>query len=466
MTYRNPVIPGFHPDPSVCRVGDEYFLVTSSFIFSPGVPIFRSSNLVDWTQIGNVLDRPSQLDLTATWNWSSLGIYAPTIRHHDGRFFMITTNVGSSGRQTFLVTSEDPAGPWSDPVPVPVPGIDPDLAWDHDGNCWVHFSGLGGIARSRIDVRTGAMLTTPDLTWSGTGLQYPEAPHLYERDGTLVPAHRRGRDARRPLRLGRPRPVPARALGRMRRPTRSSPTAAPTRRFRTPATATWSRPPTGRGGWSARGATQGHRPRLPHARPGDLPRPGAVARRLAGAGRSRVRDDRHGSRTGRERARLTAREDFDAPTLRAHLGRPPPTPDDDELADGPPGLARPARWRGHARRPGADLRRAPPTTSSLPGQRARRRRAGHGGRAEPSGWTDVRTTRSPSGATASSPGPASDRSIPSSDAAPRPAGPVVAAPSRRVLTRTGPTRSPSASTTSSAPHRRWPAWTAAISPPR
>ena len=98
MTYQNPVLPGFYPDPSVCRVGSEYFLVTSSFVYCPGVPIFRSSNLVDWTQIGNVLDRPSQLDFTATRNWTSLGIYAPTIRHHDGRFLMITTNVGYAVR--------------------------------------------------------------------------------------------------------------------------------------------------------------------------------------------------------------------------------------------------------------------------------------------------------------------------------------------------------------------------------
>jgi xylan 1,4-beta-xylosidase len=183
MTYRNPVLSGFHPDPSVCRVGDEYFLVTSSFIFSPGVPIFRSSDLIGWTQIGNVLERPSQLDLTATQDWSSLGIYAPTIRHHDGRFWMITTNVGATGARSFFVTSEDPAGPWSDPVWVSVPGIDPDLAWDGEGNCWVHFSGLGGIARSRIDTGTGEFLSEPELTWSGTGLQYPEAPHLYEREG-------------------------------------------------------------------------------------------------------------------------------------------------------------------------------------------------------------------------------------------------------------------------------------------
>ncbi len=184
MTYRNPVIPGFHPDPSVCRAGDEFILVTSSFTYFPGVPVFRSRNLVDWEQIGNVLDRPAQLNLTRTRDWSSLGIYAPTIRHHDDRFWVITTNVGSAGATTFLVTAEDPAGPWSDPVPVPVAGIDPDLAWDDDGSCWVHFSGLGGIARCRIDPSTGQVIAGPDPTWSGTGLQYPEAPHVFERDGT------------------------------------------------------------------------------------------------------------------------------------------------------------------------------------------------------------------------------------------------------------------------------------------
>ena len=184
MTYRNPVVPGFYPDPSVCRVGNDFFLVASSFTYCPGVPIFHSTNLVDWSQIGNVLERPSQLDFTATRDWSSLGVYAPTIRHHDGRFFMITTNVGTKGATTFFVTSEDPEGPWSEPVHVPVSGIDPDLAWDGEGDCWLHFSGLGGIARCRIDHATGVLLEGPDMTWAGTGLQYPEAPHLYERDGT------------------------------------------------------------------------------------------------------------------------------------------------------------------------------------------------------------------------------------------------------------------------------------------
>lgn len=184
-SYANPVIPGFHPDPSVCRVGDEFFLVTSTFTWFPGVPIFRSSNLVDWELIGHVLDRPSQLDLSVTGGWSSMGVYAPTIRHHDGRFWMITTNVTTTGAHNFFVTAEDPAGPWSEPTFLDVPGIDPDLAWDGDGNCWVHFSGgPAGIARCRIDDTTGEVLDGPEPTWSGSGLQYPEAPHLYEIDGT------------------------------------------------------------------------------------------------------------------------------------------------------------------------------------------------------------------------------------------------------------------------------------------
>ena len=154
----------------------------SSFTYFPGVPILRSSNLVDWTQIGNVLDRPSQLDLSGTKDWSSAGIFAPTIRHHDGRFWMITTVFSSKGLKNFFVTADDPAGPWSEPVVVPIIGIDPDIAWDDEGNCWVHHS-LGGIHRARIDDRTGEVLDAPVPTWSGSGLYAPEAPHLFQRDG-------------------------------------------------------------------------------------------------------------------------------------------------------------------------------------------------------------------------------------------------------------------------------------------
>ncbi|MEV5734744.1 glycoside hydrolase family 43 protein [Streptomyces sp. NPDC052292] len=172
-TYDNPVIPGFHPDPSVCRVGDDHYLVCSSFEYFPGIPLFHSRDLVHWRQIGNVLDRPGQLTLSDAVPASG-GVYAPTIRYHDGLFHVISTAVGAGG--TFLVTAERPEGPWSDPVWIDLPGIDPDLAWDEDGDCWC---ALAGVSVARIDPRTGEVLEGPLPTWSGTGLRDPEAPHLY-----------------------------------------------------------------------------------------------------------------------------------------------------------------------------------------------------------------------------------------------------------------------------------------------
>ncbi|MFH9470782.1 glycoside hydrolase family 43 protein [Streptomyces clavifer] len=173
--FDNPVIPGFSPDPSICRAGDDYYVATSSFEYVPGVPLWHSRDLVHWKLIGHALDRPSQLHLPTSAS-SSDGVYAPTLRYHDGRFWMITTVVG--GADTVLVTAEDPAGPWSDPVPVGIPGIDPDLAWDEDGTCWCVFSS-GGIRGVRIEPKTGELLGEPVAMWSGSGLQYPEGPHLY-----------------------------------------------------------------------------------------------------------------------------------------------------------------------------------------------------------------------------------------------------------------------------------------------
>jgi beta-xylosidase len=175
-TFANPVIPGLHPDPSVCRVGEDYYLACSSFEYFPGVPIFHSRDLVHWTQIGNALDRPEQLPLPADTP-SSAGVYAPTLRHHDGRFWLITTNVAPGGGN-LLVTTTDPAGPWSDPIPLPgVPGIDPDLAWDDDGTCWCT---VAGVSQLRLDPHTGHALDEPRRIWSGTpGGKAPEAPHLY-----------------------------------------------------------------------------------------------------------------------------------------------------------------------------------------------------------------------------------------------------------------------------------------------
>ncbi|WP_327267401.1 glycoside hydrolase family 43 protein [Streptomyces sp. NBC_01218] len=173
--FDNPVIPGFSPDPSICRVGEDYYVATSSFEYVPGVPLWHSRDLVHWRLIGHALGRPAQLELADTVA-SSSGVYAPTLRHHDGRFWMITTVVRGAG--TLLVTAEDPAGPWSDPVRVPIPGIDPDLAWDEEGDCWCVFS-HDGVKGVRIDPATGELLGEPVEMWSGTGLQYPEGPHLY-----------------------------------------------------------------------------------------------------------------------------------------------------------------------------------------------------------------------------------------------------------------------------------------------
>jgi xylan 1,4-beta-xylosidase len=172
----NPVIPGMHPDPSICRVGDDYFLACSSFEYFPGVPIFHSRDLVHWRQLGNALDRPSQLSLPPATPPSG-GVYAPTLRHHDGRFWLITTNVAPGGG-TMVFTATDPAGRWSEPVRVSgVTGIDPDLAWDDEGRCWCTYA---GIYQVRIDPETGRSYGRPRRLWSGTpGAQAPEAPHLY-----------------------------------------------------------------------------------------------------------------------------------------------------------------------------------------------------------------------------------------------------------------------------------------------
>ncbi|QFQ95039.1 glycoside hydrolase family 43 protein [Streptomyces phaeolivaceus] len=174
-SFSNPVIPGFYPDPSICRAGDDYYLACSSFEYFPGVPILHSRDLVHWTQIGNALDRPSQLRLPPDTP-SSGGIYAPTLRHHDGRFRLIVTNVSGDGN--LLFTATDPAGPWSEPIRLPgVHGIDPDIAWDEDGTCWCTTAGVGQI---RLDPHTGETYGERRRLWSGVpGAKAPEAPHLY-----------------------------------------------------------------------------------------------------------------------------------------------------------------------------------------------------------------------------------------------------------------------------------------------
>jgi xylan 1,4-beta-xylosidase len=110
VTANNPILSGFYPDPSICRAGDDYYIVNSSFVYAPGVPIFHSRDLAHWEQIGNILNRKEQLPVEGSE--ISRGIFAPTIRYHEGLFYMITTNVSYGGN--FIVTAKKPEGPWSD----------------------------------------------------------------------------------------------------------------------------------------------------------------------------------------------------------------------------------------------------------------------------------------------------------------------------------------------------------------
>ena len=188
MQFRNPIIPGYNPDPSITRVGDTFYLVNSSFEFFPGVPIRESKNLVNWAFTGYVLDRESQLPLHGSR--PSGGIFAPTIRYHDGMFYMITTNVNlmPTGHPNFIVHAEDPAGPWSEPAWISQVGIDPSIFFDDDGSCW--YTGTGddgngrqGIVCFKLDPMTGEILSDKKIISHGSGGKCPEGPHLYKKDG-------------------------------------------------------------------------------------------------------------------------------------------------------------------------------------------------------------------------------------------------------------------------------------------
>lgn len=117
MKYQNPIIRGFNPDPSICRVGEDYYLVTSTFEFFPGIPVYHSRDLVNWTQIGHCIDRADQLPLDQAV--TARGIWAPTIRYHEGTFYVTATCFGVGN---FIVSTRDPAESWSDPVYVPIDG--------------------------------------------------------------------------------------------------------------------------------------------------------------------------------------------------------------------------------------------------------------------------------------------------------------------------------------------------------
>lgn len=193
-SYRNPILTGFYPDPSVCRVGDDYYLINSSFAYYPGIPIFHSRDLVNWTPLGHVIDRPQQLPYNKLG--VSRGIFAPAISHHDGVFYVICTQVDAGGN--FVVTATNPAGPWSDPTWLGFEGIDPSIYFDDDGRAWVvnngapaetpRYDGHRAIWIQEFDPATRKMIGPRKVIVNG-GVditQKPvwiEGPHLYKRDG-------------------------------------------------------------------------------------------------------------------------------------------------------------------------------------------------------------------------------------------------------------------------------------------
>ena len=179
-----PILPGFYPDPTICRVGADYYLSTSSFEYFPGAPLFHSTDLVNWAQIGHVLDRRSQFRLGDPL--PSTGIYGSTLREHNGTFWFITTNVSDYLAGQVLVHAADPAGPWSEPVFIGgAIGIDPDLCWDEQGDCYLSWKAMNfsegeiGIVQARVDITTGKLRDDPYPIWQGSGMGAVEAPHLY-----------------------------------------------------------------------------------------------------------------------------------------------------------------------------------------------------------------------------------------------------------------------------------------------
>jgi xylan 1,4-beta-xylosidase len=180
MKFENPVIRGMYPDPSVTEVDGVWYLVNSSFEYFPGIPIFRSTDLVNWEQIGNIALDSHVLGLSDAP--ASSGIFAVTIRFHEGKFYIITTAFGRKCLRNFIMTAEHPEGPWSDPVFVPVDGIDPSLYWE-GGKTYVQFTSFGQISQAVINEKTGEILEGPKVLTYGCGGRDAEGPHIFKREG-------------------------------------------------------------------------------------------------------------------------------------------------------------------------------------------------------------------------------------------------------------------------------------------
>ncbi|KAL2819547.1 glycosyl hydrolase [Aspergillus cavernicola] len=210
MSFRNPILPGFYPDPSCIRIGDTFYMVNSSFQFFPEIPIHKSHDLINWELIGNAINRPSQINLSsATTKINNAarkeiftgGIYAPTIRHHDGVFYIVCTMLSGTVNmptdadfqpENFIITAtnlEDPTS-YSDPIYFNFYGIDPSLFFNDDGKVYIQGSWIHGcrktpatvIRQAEINLATGQLLSEPKDIWGGHTRKVPEGPHIYKKD--------------------------------------------------------------------------------------------------------------------------------------------------------------------------------------------------------------------------------------------------------------------------------------------
>ena len=194
-SFANPVLPGFHPDPSIVKVGEVFYLTTSTFGWFPGLPVFHSRDLVNWRQIGNAIDRAAMVDLSNV-RLTGDGLYAPAITYHEGTFYILNTCVRCDGN--FLISAADPAGPWSTPVRLDFDGIDPSLFVDDDGRGWItyndapvgepRYDGHRAIWIRQFDLAARKLVGEPQVLVDGgvdpaANPVWAEGPHIYKVDG-------------------------------------------------------------------------------------------------------------------------------------------------------------------------------------------------------------------------------------------------------------------------------------------
>jgi xylan 1,4-beta-xylosidase len=194
-SIRNPVLTGFNPDPSILRLGDDYYLATSTFEWYPGVRVHHSRDLVHWRTLGGIITERRLLDLRGCGD--SNGVWAPDLSYHDGLFYLVYSDVASfaSGYwdpQNFLITAPDINGPWSDPITLHSHGFDASLFHDEDGTAWLLSMSadwrpgrdrFGGIEIQRYDHQQRKLTGPAEIIFSGTAAGLTEGPHLYRHDG-------------------------------------------------------------------------------------------------------------------------------------------------------------------------------------------------------------------------------------------------------------------------------------------